>query len=336
VRNRRSDALARVLHFGVIAPLAAVGLWSTRRYWRRLWVLYGILLLSASSVAAFFVLGRYRVPMIPTLLLFAAAGVVEMRSALRDRRVPALIGGLALATAAAVISNWPLDEPHDPVATTLYAVGNRLRDQDQPTEALIVLERAIEHAPDFYDARVALGHALLEAGRRDEAIAHFRRALLLNRMNADAHSGLGAALLAQGDREAGIAELRRAIEIEPSHSDAHNHLGNALLDEARPREALDHYEQALQARPHNVDILSNIATAQASMGRLEQALAAFDALLEVTPAHAPTLVNRALVLEALGRPDEALAGFRRALAVSPATESDVERVARNGIQRLAR
>jgi 4-amino-4-deoxy-L-arabinose transferase-like glycosyltransferase len=47
------DALAPWFHFGALAPLALLGLWATRRDWRRLWLLYAMLLAVAASIAIF-------------------------------------------------------------------------------------------------------------------------------------------------------------------------------------------------------------------------------------------------------------------------------------------
>ena len=70
--------LGRISHFGILAPLAAVGLWLTRSQWRRLWLLYAMIFALASSVAIFYVFGRYRFPLVPLLALFAGAGVAAI------------------------------------------------------------------------------------------------------------------------------------------------------------------------------------------------------------------------------------------------------------------
>ena len=58
--------------FGLLLPLAAVGLGVA---WRRAPVLAASVVLLGLAVAAFFVTGRYRAPLVPLLAVFAAAGV---------------------------------------------------------------------------------------------------------------------------------------------------------------------------------------------------------------------------------------------------------------------
>lgn len=74
---------AAFAHFGVLAPLAALGLWATWPERRRLWLFYLLLLSYTASVAAFYVFARYRFPLVPVLALFGGAGLVGARERLR-------------------------------------------------------------------------------------------------------------------------------------------------------------------------------------------------------------------------------------------------------------
>src|SRR5262249_37945449 len=71
--------LGFVGHFGVLVPLAAVGLVVTWRDRRQLWIVYALIATYAASVVIFYVFARYRYPLVPMLIVFAAAGVVGIR-----------------------------------------------------------------------------------------------------------------------------------------------------------------------------------------------------------------------------------------------------------------
>ena len=73
--------------FGVVLCLAAFGVCMTVDAWRRLWFLYAIALTYTFSIVVFYVFARYRFPLVPVLLLFAAGGVAAWREpAARPRR----------------------------------------------------------------------------------------------------------------------------------------------------------------------------------------------------------------------------------------------------------
>jgi hypothetical protein len=75
----RKTALALTpFSFGVLLALAAGGTVLTAPRAKRLGLLYGIGLAYLASVVLFYVVGRYRFPLVPILLLLAAGGVAEL------------------------------------------------------------------------------------------------------------------------------------------------------------------------------------------------------------------------------------------------------------------
>ncbi len=62
-------------HFGVLIPLAVIGVIVTWPSRRRTGILLAMALAYAASVLVFYVVARYRYPLVPFLLLFAATGL---------------------------------------------------------------------------------------------------------------------------------------------------------------------------------------------------------------------------------------------------------------------
>lgn len=97
-----------VLSFGWVIPWAAVGLGRTNRtpFW---WFLVLFTAGGAVATVAFFVVGRYRVPWMPGLMLLAAAGVVDAARLVAARRWQGLAWrALLLAAPAAALACLPL------------------------------------------------------------------------------------------------------------------------------------------------------------------------------------------------------------------------------------
>ena len=65
-------------HFGVLVPLAVLGVWATWPERRRLAIFYALTIAYAASVVFFYIFARYRFPLVPMLFLFAAAGVSSL------------------------------------------------------------------------------------------------------------------------------------------------------------------------------------------------------------------------------------------------------------------
>ena len=66
--------LSWVGHFGVLVPLAVIGMFATWPERRRFWVFYLMIAAYSASVIMFYVFARYRFPLVPLLMLFASAG----------------------------------------------------------------------------------------------------------------------------------------------------------------------------------------------------------------------------------------------------------------------
>ncbi|HSZ84278.1 MAG TPA: tetratricopeptide repeat protein [Polyangia bacterium] len=222
-----------LLSFGVLCPLALVGLVATWSARRRVGVLALLLLASAASTAAFLVFARYRAPMIPLLALFAAAGVARLADVARARqtRLLSLYGGLVVA--AVVVTRLPFGEEPHPRATARYNLGVTLEGAGDAERAAESYRAAVADAPTFAEARVNLGSLLARGGDLEGAIAQEAEALRLRPDDPTAHTILGNALLQSGRLDDAEAHYRAALRIDPEFPSAKD--GLAALQDLRQR-----------------------------------------------------------------------------------------------------
>jgi hypothetical protein len=116
IRLAAAPALAwGALSFGWIAPWAALGLGVPREvrspFW---WLLVVTTAAGLAATMAFFVVGRYRIPWTPGLILLGAAGAVDLVRRLSSRRWRgAALRLLFLATPAAAMAWAPTPVPAD-------------------------------------------------------------------------------------------------------------------------------------------------------------------------------------------------------------------------------
>ena len=201
-----------VWHFGVLFPLAVLGAFLAGR--RAQWILYALVLSQWAAVSAFFLFARYRLPIVPVLMLFAAAGL----SAAWDRRAEqgrALAGPLAAALAAIVLANLPLHPPGRHEAMALYNWGVVLQQQGHPAEAAQRFHEALEVDADLAEAHYNLGTQLWRAHRPGEAQRALLEAVRARPAYSEAWNGLGLARWDLGDlRGAEQAFLRSVAEDE--------------------------------------------------------------------------------------------------------------------------
>ena len=309
--------LGWVGHLGILAPLALVGLvvvWPERR---RLWVLYVMLAAYAASVVIFYVFARYRLPLVPLLLLFAAAGVPQWTTWVTqaDGRSTALLGTAVVAVA--VFCNWPMLSTPLMMAISETNLAGALQTEGKLNEAASHYQRAIELQPDYAPAFNNLGVLQRAAGQIDAAIATYTQALALKGDYPDAHYNLANALLAKGLANEAAEHFTIALKSIPDSAGAANNLGVALSSQNRTEDAVAAFRAAVAADPNSAVAHRNLADALSAAGQLEAALAEYQNALTLEPKDPSTPYNLGVVLLEAGRNAEAVSVLRTAVALAP-------------------
>lgn len=310
--------LGRVLHFGLLVPLAAAGIvltWPKRRETAVLLALVGVY---ALSVIATFVMARYRHPALPLLILFAAAALVEAVRHARARRWRPLIRALAVAACVAVPANWPLIAESTVRAGSLYNLARSLEDEPRGLDQAIAYYRqALVLDPGDGLAENNLGTALQQRGELAAALPHLRRAVELEPERGEFHYNLAGALAASGDTAAATASYARALAINPHDADAHTNFGVLLHRRGALDDAIQHYTAALTIDPRHVPALSDLGAAYAQQGQMDLAIQSWRSALAVDPNAQSARANLATALAASGRTNEAIEQLRAALRAAP-------------------
>ncbi len=260
-----------------------------------------IVLVYFASYLPFFVVGRYRIPVIPFLLLFGAYGLHRLGQWLLSARYRAAAGWLAVLVvlyAAASVRlasyepskvQWHLrratcyrlaEKPEMAMAECRAAIAadatseeghRRLADmlyqKRNYAEAAEHYAAAVALRPDYTEARYNLAMALLAQGRHDEAIMHLRWVVEHDPSVPDAHFLLGRALRETGDVEGAVRQYHKAIESRPDYYQAHNNLANILIAQGKADEAIEHYRLALEIKPDYTTARQNLDRLLRSKGR---------------------------------------------------------------------
>lgn len=261
------DALAlrvpgRWLNFGVIAVLAVPGVWCGWRRFAGVRLLVGLVLVYLVGVAAFYLMGRYRLPVAPPLMLLAAVGVVEGGSHWRTARTASRLACLATMTAMGVLCAWPLVDRDRQRTGTVLNFGAELMDRGKYAEAAEQFRAALARNPGFPEAHFNLGRAYAAQGRLNDAIRYFSTALQLDPRFAAASLNFGNTALELGQFDAAMAAFSHTLALDPREPRAHNGLG--LIHAARGEwsQAAACFEEALRLDPDFTAAADNLAWAR--------------------------------------------------------------------------
>ena len=316
--------LGPVTHFGVLVPLAFAGMLATWSGRSRLWVLYALLIAYAVSVVFFFIFARYRYPLVPMLILFAAAGTLAVAQSFGRAGSSILQSGsrrlslqITAVAAVAVFVNWPMGSVRAMRAVTEMNVGTALQTEHRIDDAIAYYRRAISTQPDYAPAYNNLGTALREQRRIDEAVASYQQALQLQPEFATAHFNLANLLLEQDDPAAAVDHFERAIRKEPPSADVHSNLGIALALTGRIDAALREFRQAIDLDPGSVKAYRNLGNTLSSEGQWADAISALRRAVELDSNNAAVRYDLASALLESGNSKEAITEFQATLRLSP-------------------
>jgi len=254
-----------------------------------------------AGVVIFFVNARFRMPVVPLLILFGSVFILRTAPRLRRRPFPRL--AVVLLAAAALVTWWPLGVTADDPAFGHFSLGNAHLEQGSLPEARAAFTRALEERPGYPQAHLNIGITWFRAGNLAAAAAAFGEELRFHPDSEKAMYNLGVVSRDTGNDADAIRWLRRALAVKPWFGEARTTLAALLVRQG---------------------------TAEVNRGRLPAALALFGEAVELDGSRPAYRYNFALALGQSGREDEALEQLRMALETDPGFEPARQMLAARG------
>ena len=203
--------------------------------------------------------------------------------------------------------NGPIDEPN-----SCFLLAQRLANARQYRQAVNLLTRTVEFAPELLAARLALGGALVRAGFADKALESVEatRTFMSGKQVATAERLLlveteALAYSAQENLAAAEKVLLEAQEKHPLRPGPFTTLADIYRSRRMLTNALDVLDRQIKNQPEDYGALINYGAMLMGMGRFEESIVYFDRVLALKPQQPYALMNRAIAQLQCGRLDGA-------------------------------
>jgi tetratricopeptide (TPR) repeat protein len=191
---------------------------------RDLWLVVAVVLVWFATHLPVAVTSRYRLPVVPFLIVFAALFLRWLAASVAARRYRPVVPWAIALVVVLVISHVDLAGYEDNVARWHY-------------------QRAI---------------AFQRSGDLGSAVDEYREALRLNRDYGAVYNDLAAALATQGRIEESVPYFRKALEFNPADPSVHLNLAMALEAIGRSAESHERYREVLRLSPNNAQALAGL------------------------------------------------------------------------------
>jgi Flp pilus assembly protein TadD/4-amino-4-deoxy-L-arabinose transferase-like glycosyltransferase len=297
------EMLGKIIYFGTVAPLGLLGMWMTRRRWRELWLFPAMCLVYSASTALFYVLDRYRYPLVPMLVPFAGVALAGLATWWKGTTLRERWSTVVVFAVVVLACNWPILSTASTRALTHFNVGSALQEQGRTEDAIAEYRAALALAPNEADAHTNLGALLAAQGEHDEAMRHYVEAIRLDPGSATAETNLGIELAARGRQVEALAAFQRAVDIDPTNASSAFNLGMEMAAMGDTAGAIRWLSESSRLDPKNAMAHSNLGVLLASAGRLSEAIEHLRAALAILPDDPRLKANLAQVeaLAAKGR-----------------------------------
>lgn len=211
--------LAMLWHWGMLFPLALGGgvAWGRRRPGGLLVTLASTM---AGAIVAFYILGRYRAPLVPLMIPLAAWFVVCAAQAVRKRNVRGLIVPLLAALTAGAIARAPVHNVRRLEASARMNAGVAFARSGDLPAAIRWFTVALEDFPESGEINANLAQALALLGQHQESLPYYEQAMKAQPTLPSLAYNYAVALEGTGATGAAVVGYRKALQVNPGDSAA--------------------------------------------------------------------------------------------------------------------
>ena len=298
--------------FWLVTPLAILG--AALQWRRRRWLspLFLFVLTYMVGVVVFFVNARFRLPVVPVLIIFAGFAAVYLFDTVRRKDTRALTASVAFVVAFLVVN---ID----------YLTFGEIR----------------SYSNAF--SEVTLGNAYYKSDQWDTALDHYARAWSINEENPtpafeqylrrDVAYNLGQLYWHRGLCSRAIEKLRlvgapRGGGVDIYMLNALEWLGDCYIKRKQYGNASVVFKEFLRLAPDDIRAVAGMATVEAAAGHPEEAERMLEAAIDPgAPVYVPSYLALADIKRQLGKTDEAIAAYEMASKYSGYGKTALTRLA---------
>jgi len=277
---RRYSSLIRILPLGFwfIAPLALTGIALSLTERKKIFLPLVFILSYMVTVVMFFVTARFRLPVIPFLIIFASFSLYWIIKKIIQCKYYSLLTSLVFLIPSVFLGE-----------SNIYHLSNR----------------------NFAQAYFSLGNLYLKKGDTKEALKQYDLALKNDPRIGRAHLNKGIIFFRLQDWKEAEKEFLTELKIDPQNEKAYNNLSVLYrLKNDNPR-AIIYANQALEIKPYYKEAYINLALAYEKLGDLEKA----KKILSLGLAQIPDFLEADFILANIyqkeKRPDLALKEYQK-------------------------
>ncbi len=304
--------------FGFFLPLAVVGLVATWKNRKALIPLYIFMIGYIPTVILFLVTARHRLPVIPFVLIMAAAGIYQLYQLIKNRNwIKAGALGLIFVVVLMLVNRtyFEIGFQNESQIHFNLALAHE-RDNNLP-EAEKEYKLALRTNPASPTILNNLGYVQYLQHKHAEALNNFGLASKSDPQFAQAYHNTALVYEAEGNYSEAQQLYRQALNVDPSMYQTYINLGDLYIRMKDYQNAEAVLRQAVDMNPKSGRAYFKLGSLYGRMGDFTKAEEYFNKGQGWGSPTAGDYVNWANIYYATSRPEQALDLYHKATAAAP-------------------
>ena len=223
----------------------------------------------------------------------------------------------------------PVQEPEEIDPRDLQVLAILYIEDNQPYEAIPLLERSVDLYPENGETYMWLGVAEFLTEQFSESEESFMKALARNPGLTEVRNYLGLLRYKQGDLDAAVREFLEALRdpVYPPVSKARVrlNLGNVYLELGNPEAAREHLTLGAAAIPEGDQLFTpmniQLALALRELDRIQEAIAALNKVVQLDEANVQAHLELGIAYRDLSQVPAARRHLGKVIELAPGTEA---------------
>ena len=249
---KQYSGLSKILFLGfwLIGPLALLGIFLSFRKGLQTQLILLFILSYMLSVVMFFVNSRFRLPVLPFLIILAGFALIELYRMITAREIKRIMASAVLLLIFAILVN-----------SNFYDVGKG----------------------SFAQSYFGLGNVYLKNGDYQNALLQYRTALEKQPTLPRAHLNRGVIFFNMRNYTSAENEFLEEIKVNPQDEKAYNNLSVLYRLQGKTSQAIQFAQKALQSRPNYPFAYFNLSAAYQVQNQLPKAESVLVAGTQIIP-----------------------------------------------------
>ena len=270
--------------YGSLLPFAIIGLiisWKVRPAWPfvNLFILSNI-----AGLIIFYVSGRYRLPIIPFILIYASIGLAWMWNVAKSKRFRQLIAAIIVVTATYMICHLNLvDHFKTDFSVPFFNASKYYIAQGRAENALSLLKQIEGTWGGRAEVSEAMGRCYINNRQYTEAHSHLNQAI---HMAPDRFSGYfhrGRLRILQNQLNAATQDFQRVLAMNNAVPEAYYYLGAIYRQQGYLGKARDALEEANRLDSFVIPVYAELVSLYLDQGNVEKAQETLEQGLTMAP-----------------------------------------------------